>query len=262
MVYQDAAFRDSILIVAHPDDEVLWFSSILDVVGKIVICFLGAEHWPGLGEARTRSLAEHHYRDRIVELGMSQKKAHNKSRWPEPTETDYGLRLDRYPGFDEPYQEQAKRLITLLEPYVRDAANVYTHNPWGEYGHEDHVQVSRVTSILANKYDTAIWHGNYVSNKSISLMWRYANGFGRPYFTMPVDRQRSREIADTYYRNGAWTWMDDYVWFDSESFVKGPLESHRQSGTGALFPVNFLQHPILDVSNIKPILAEIISDAF
>jgi LmbE family N-acetylglucosaminyl deacetylase len=237
------SLKDSILIVAHPDDEVLWFSSILDSIDKIVICFTDAEHWPDLGAARKRSLAEHMYRDRIEELGLCQVKAHNKSSWPEPTETDYGLLLDRSPRFNEPYRAQAIRLVELLEPYVREAGNVYTHNPWGEYGHEDHVQVSRLTTMLAQKHKTTTWHSNYVSNKSSALMRRYVRGFGQPYYTMPVDTTRAREIADTYYRNGAWTWFDDYVWFDSESFVAGPLEHHSDACAGALFPVNYLRLP-------------------
>jgi len=235
--------KDSILVVAHPDDEVLWFSSILDRVGKIVICFTDAEHWPELGEARKRSLAEHACRDRIELLDICQVKSHNKSSWPEPTETDYGLRLDRFPDFDAPYQAQARRLEQALEPCLKGAANVFTHNPWGEYGHEDHVQVSRIVTSLAARYEKPIWYSNYVSNKSSSLMRRYMHGFGQTYYTMPVDTKRAREIADTYYRNGAWTWLPDYVWFDSEAFVSGPLESLAQPCTGALFPVNYLRVP-------------------
>jgi len=30
----------SILVVAHPDDEVLWFSSVLERVQETIICFL------------------------------------------------------------------------------------------------------------------------------------------------------------------------------------------------------------------------------
>jgi LmbE family N-acetylglucosaminyl deacetylase len=244
MISPNESLKGATLIVAHPDDEVLWFSSILDAVDKIVICFTDAEHWPGLGEARKRSLAEHPYRDRIVELGLSQVKTHNKSSWPEPVQTEYGLLLDKNPRFDEPYKTRATRLLELLESHVREAKNIYTHNPWGEYGHEDHVQVSHLAKTLANKHKTAIWHSNYVSNKSSALMRRYVRGFGMPYFTMRVDTVRAREIADTYFRNGAWTWFEEYVWFASEAYVAGPLEPSSQSATGAIFPVNYLRLPL------------------
>jgi len=237
------ALNNSVLVVAHPDDEVLWFGSILNTVDKIIICFTDSERWPELGKARRKSLDEHACKDRIVELDLCQVKSHNKSKWPEPEETDYGLRLDKYPGFDEPYQDQALHLAAALEPHIRDATNVFTHNPWGEYGHEDHVQVSKVATRLAGSNAASIWYNSYVSNKSSTLMRRYVQGFGKSYYTMPVDTEWARIIADTYYRNDAWTWMEDYVWFASECFVQGPLVSQPEPCTGALFPVNYLRVP-------------------
>ena len=32
-------FKNSVLVVAHPDDEILWFSSIIKDVDKIIIVF-------------------------------------------------------------------------------------------------------------------------------------------------------------------------------------------------------------------------------
>ena len=237
------AWEKSVLVVAHPDDEVLWFSSILDKVGKIVICFTDAEHWPELGEARRLSLEEHECKNRIISLGLRQVKSHNTSQWPEPEETGYGLRLNRRPEFDAPYQAQASRVATALAPHIEGADNVFTHNPWGEYGHEDHVQIHRVVTQLAQQSDAAVWYDSYVSNKSSLLMRSYLQGFGNPYYTMPVDADRARQIADTYHRNGAWTWMDDYVWFSSENFVQGPLVVQPQPCNGALFPVNYIRVP-------------------
>ncbi len=237
------ALEKSVLIVAHPDDEVLWFGSVLDRFEKIVICFTEAGHWPELGDARRRSLAEHACRDRIVELDVCQVKSHNKSKWPHPTETEYGLKLDRYPQFDAAYRHQAELVRTALEPHLKGTANIFTHNPWGEYGHEDHVQVCRIATVFAEKIGAAVWYNNYVSNKSSELMRQYVQGFGRPYYSMPVDIEKIRKIADTYFRNNAWTWMDDYAWFASECFVKGPLVNKKDRCTGALFPVNFLRLP-------------------
>ena len=237
------ALERSALVVAHPDDEVLWFGSILEQVDCIIICFVDADHWPELGRARRRSIEEHAYRDKIEVLGLPQVKSHNKSRWPEPVETPYGLRLDRYQGFDGPYEKQASRLEAALRPVINGFKNVYTHNPWGEYGHEDHVQLSRIATRIANENGTRIWYTNYVSNKSSALMRRYVQGFGQPYYTMPVNTLKARQIAETYFRNGAWTWMEDYVWFKSESFVEGPLLPQTQPCTGALFPVNYIRVP-------------------
>lgn len=60
-------------------------------------------------------------------------------------------------------------------------------------------------------------------------------GFGKPYFTMRVYTVRAREIADTCYRNGAWTWFEGYVWFASGAYLAGPLEPFSQSGSGGQY---------------------------
>lgn len=237
------ALEHSALVVAHPDDEVLWFGSILERVDRIIICYIEASHRPELNEARRKSIAEHQLRDRIDVLDLAQVKSHNKCSWPEPEETSYGVRLDRYRGFDEPYRKQAQRLEEALAPVIRGFRNVYTHNPWGEYGHEDHIQLSRIVTRLATSSGARVWYNSYVSNKSSLLMRRYVQGFGQPYYTLPVDTTKAREFADTYYRNGAWTWMEDYAWFNSESFVEGPLVAESQPCKGALFPLNFIRVP-------------------
>lgn len=238
-----SSLQNAVVVAAHPDDEILWFSSVLDEAARIVICFSDSGHAPQIGAARKRSLEEHAYADKITNLDLEQVKSHNQSRWPEPEETEYGLRLAKSPGFDDAYAEQGERLAEVLKPIIKNASNLFTHNPWGEYGHEDHVQVCRIASKLATKNDTAIWYSGYASNKSIRLMQRYTSGFDNDYFTMPVDTTTAREIAETYFRNDAWTFIDDYVWFDSECFVRGPLTAQVGQSTGRILPVNFIRVP-------------------
>ena len=66
------ALEESVLVVAHPDDEVLWFSSILDTVTSIVIVFMDTEQRPDRDDARRASLAEHEFRDKLVSLDLAQ----------------------------------------------------------------------------------------------------------------------------------------------------------------------------------------------
>lgn len=246
------ALEKSVLVVAHPDDEVLWFSSILGKFTSIIIVFVDTEQRPDRDDARRASLAEHEFRDNIVSLELSQVKSHNASGWPHPIETDYGLRLSRSPHLDGPYADQASRVEAALAPHIAGARNVFTHNPWGEYGHEDHVQLSKVATRLANDCGAAIWYSNYVSGKSSRLMRQYFHGFANDYFTMKVDGPRARQIADTYMRHGAWTFDDDFVWFPTECFVQGPLERHPTPGEGTLFPVNYIRVPFDPLSANAP----------
>ena len=48
-------FEKSILVVSHPDDENLWFSSILSKVDKFILCFLPVESEPVWNEVRRKT---------------------------------------------------------------------------------------------------------------------------------------------------------------------------------------------------------------
>ena len=49
----------SIIVVAHPDDEILWFSSLLDRVDCVVFCYVDSESEPKLSTERKKSLSEY-----------------------------------------------------------------------------------------------------------------------------------------------------------------------------------------------------------
>ena len=236
------ALDRSLLVVAHPDDEILWFSSIIDRFDEIVICYMDAGHSKELGAARRNSLRDHALRDRLTLLDLPQSKSHNISQWPDPEETEYGLKLAKDAELDRLHVDQGRRLHDAVKPFIANASNVFTHNPWGEYGHEDHVQVHRVVARLAGESATRLWYGNYVSNKSSGLMRRHMEGSRVPYYSMPVNREHASSIAAAYVKNGAWTWIDDYRWPARECFVQGHNpQSH--AGVSAPFPVNYIRLP-------------------
>ena len=57
MALPEQVLVDSILVVAHPDDEVLWFSSILDDVNRIIIVFVDTDQNPERDGARRAAMA-------------------------------------------------------------------------------------------------------------------------------------------------------------------------------------------------------------
>ena len=242
MELPDTAFDSSVLIVAHPDDEILWFSSIIDRVDSIVICYMDAGHSAELGEARRNALAGHACAARMTLLDLPQSKSHNMSLWPDPEEAGYGLKLSRNEELDKLHVAQAQRLRDAIAPIVASARNVYTHNPWGEYGHEDHVQVNRIVSQLAESNGASVWFGNYVSNKSSKLMRRCLQDFSGQYYRMPVRPDHARQVAKTYMANDAWTWIDDYRWPASECFLEYRPEPARNA-PGAALPINYIRVP-------------------
>ena len=234
-------FTDSVLVVAHPDDEILWFGSVVERVDRIVICFL---HDPGnekLADARRRVLEEHPLRDRIECLGLAETGTFGRADWIYPVETGAGLEVS---GEQAEYAQRARELESALRPHVERAKNIFTHNPWGEYGHEEHVMVHRVVSRLADSAgDKTTWFSNYASSWSMRLMLCHLTTEDTPVFSADVDIAAMQAAADVYRRHDAWTWFDDYRWFAREYFVRGPLQSQAQPGFGWLFPVNLIHLP-------------------
>jgi hypothetical protein len=126
---------DACLVVAHPDDEILWFSSIVSRVRSILVCFgdvPGNEAW-SLGRAaaaREYPLAQAEF------LGITESLAFAGADWQYPVETRYGLEVApsvrTLPGFDAVrYRRNFERLVKEFEHRLTGAKTVLTHNPRG-----------------------------------------------------------------------------------------------------------------------------------
>jgi len=210
------------LVVAHPDDEVLWASSILARVPLVCICFGDVADKPALSEGRRRALARFPLAS-VEGLDVPESGAFGLAAWPEPEETPLGLALQgrrdaRVAAAARAYAANHARLTELLRPRLRGFAAVVTHNPWGEYGHEEHVQVFRVVEALGRELGFAVWVSGYVSEKSAGLARRRAGGLGASTDALPTDPALGRELQALYTAEDCWTWFDDYAWPEGESF--------------------------------------------
>lgn len=241
------ALQNSMLIVAHPDDEILWFGSIAPHVDKIVICFSHDPAHPELSEARARTLERHPWAERIVSLGLDETGAFGHAAWPRPAATEFGLEIIGSGRVSAGYQSTARQLRQALSPLIAAVDNVFTHNPWGEYGHEEHVMVHRVAATLAEETGKATWFDNYASSWSSVLMYQYFDRTSKTMFSADVNVNNMMSIADIYREEAAWTWFDDYAWFGTEHFVRGPLDRRSAPDFGWMFPVNYVGLPDRDL---------------
>lgn len=110
-----------VLIVAHPDDEILWFAA--EEFDRIVICFGGRPDKPEQGERRRLAISKHPLRDRITFLDM--------------------LESGFTPNGDAVSQARHAENYTRLCAFLADlqADEVTTHNALGEYRHWDHILI-------------------------------------------------------------------------------------------------------------------------
>jgi hypothetical protein len=257
--------RNSMIIGAHFDDELLWFNSILRDVDSVVIVFRDFWARRGLGAARTAALAEYP-RGNVSCLDIDEAGAYGCADWSAPVLTEHGLALGleaKRRGFNRlvrksmsvipvrdsvsvapesvarSYEANYHAIYAALKTRLTPDMNVFTHNPWGEYGHEEHVQVFRAVQRLREEIGFTLWMSNYCSNRAMPLAMRYAYAGKCDYVRLPTDKLFADKVADVYKKHDCWTWSDDWAWFDDECFTQAPRADSDVEPNRRLLPLNF-----------------------
>lgn len=233
-------FQKSLIIAAHPDDEILWFSSILDKVDGVVLCFLTSAHHPDWGIKRERSLKEHP-RKNIYCLGLKESGTFLGVDWDNPIINEFGLEITNRSLSDKDYKKNYYKLKQQFGKLLKGYHNIFTHNPWGEYGHPEHVQICQVIKELKKEMKFNLWFSNYCSNKASKLMAYYLYRFNLEYVTFKTNKALFNDIKDIYKRFDCWTWYDNSEWFDEESFVKDEMLEEKDIKPGQIIPLNFIK---------------------
>jgi len=241
----------SIIVAAHPDDENLWFSSILSKVDSIILCFLPVASKPAWTEGRRKSLADYPL-ENIACLELDESEAFRGVDWNHPVKTEYGLQITENELSDTVYRNNFYLLVTRLRETLRGYRNVFTHNPWGEYGHVEHVQIYRAVKILQSELQFRLWYTGYVSNKSAFLMASEYSTMGPNLGMMQIDKVLAESIAGLYKRNGCWTWYDDYEWCDHETFILDIDNAEQKGRKGSVLSLNMIDVGVRPVMKNKP----------
>lgn len=232
-------FQKSLIVASHPDDEILWFSSILDKVDAIKLCFLGDTVDPARQVTRQRSLSEYPLKN-VSCLGIEGSAVFFGVDWQALVATEYGIEIPNKKVPDKQYRENYHILKELLRDELADYRNVFTHNPWGEYGHPEHIQVYRVIKALQSDMKFTLWFTNYCSNLSCKLMVDFFDQFHNPeYLSFETNANLTNDIKMLYTRNNCWTWYDDWECFEVEAFIRDDSASGSNDSSKNV-PVNFM----------------------
>jgi LmbE family N-acetylglucosaminyl deacetylase len=207
--------------VAHPDDEILWFSSIIAQVSRVIVCYIGQEGRPKIAAGREAALHSHPVTS-ILSLGIEEANVYGLARWPQAIPTAEGLELScgRTHPINMRYRANHARLVDQLTKRLAGFDAVFTHNPWGEYGHEEHVQVYRAVKQAQVGSGFALWCSSYTGSRTHDLMARCMDGMHVETLTLETDIALARAAEQRYKEQGVWTWFDDYVWPVRESFLR------------------------------------------
>jgi len=166
-----------ILIVAHPDDEVIFFTPAF--FDKIIFCFNHRTDKPEIGISRKLALKEHP--DNIKNLAFDE---------PEKNEDQV---LDTFTIIRE-------ALRTTLWNEVKEADEIYTHNEAGEYGHEHHILVHDVVKYICNIQKKEL----YCPHIPITIGEQFDG------FRIENDMGHCKRIINLYKNFNCWTWYNDF----------------------------------------------------
>lgn len=92
MLKPTGLLENSLIVAAHPDDELLWFNAILDRVDEIIVVFRPFWAKPELAGRRAAALAAFP-RSGVTCLDVPESGAAGCADWLDPTETAEGLEL-------------------------------------------------------------------------------------------------------------------------------------------------------------------------
>ncbi len=239
---------ETILIVAHPDDEVLFANSVLEDINRIIFCYGPIPGENELSNCRLKALKNYPLnRIKIENLNVKQSKdSFLPINWLD-TSTKGKEKINGRGRKN--YQQISNEILQKLLSTLPHKSIVITHNPWGEYGHVDHIQLFNVIRNLQSILDLKIFVTGYVS--SISRF--YAKTVFNSLIPKPYLKKTNTSIyellKDHYQKYGCWTWFDDYKLPEYESFylINKSLILISNTNKGPTLPLNFIDmgNPLL-----------------
>jgi hypothetical protein len=230
--------KKNIIVVAHPDDEVLFFSSKIKSASKIIICFSTSDDKVvSLGRKRIQNKFP---LKNIVYLNFDEANVFNSANWINPKICTQGVFVGKN---KKKYIDNYYKIKSKLSQILSVDDIIYTHNPWGEYGHEEHIQVFNCIRYFQKKLNLKIFVSGYVSNKSYNLMKKFENTLTNPVLDENQNIKFANKLKKIYITNYCWTFDDNYIWPKTElffEFKKNYVMDNRKKNYSSTTLLNYL----------------------
>ena len=226
------------IVVAHPDDEILFASSIIDKASQIFICFSdipGDDEISSIQTEGRRNIREKYPLKNVTFLNLSQ--ASNKdalnNNWDKVIENEYGVTGGR--NFRE-YKQNFQKLFKILSIELAKFKKIYTHNPWGEYGHVEHIQIHRCVAKIRDILGFEMFVFGYFSKDTITMASDKLKTLGPLFLKNKNNFKLFHKIKKLYIKEQCWTWSLFYTppnfeffyeFKDKNNFIKTPDKKRR-----------------------------------
>lgn len=231
--------EEAAIVVAHPDDELLWFGSILPMVSKVIICFTISPAHQEISKGRL-ALAERMKSEGTIFLGINEADVFDSADWNAAELSPYGLNLLTEEKHRS-YKDNFHAITDALRPLLAGKKYLFTHNPWGEYGHEEHVQVFRAVQLLQAEMGFSLYFSSYLSARSLPMFLKQRMLISLPELRFSVDPEFVRTKMNLYIEYGCWTWKAGYEWPVEEAFLKFAGDFERREPCCDTVPLIFIR---------------------
>lgn len=221
------------IVVAHPDDEILFFNSVISSDNTIIICY-GPSSTKAVSDGREKLKSGYPFR-KVVFLDIPEANVYDGVSFAKRKVTSEGVSVTKN---SDKYNKNYDQVLERLSSQLSSGDTVFTHNPWGEYGHPEHVQVFNAIYSLMDELKLTIFVNGYVSDKTSDFMFRRLNLISSESFLRNPDDELGQKVKRHYIDNNCWTWNSNYHWPATEIFYRlhrnGEVTNHLYLNSASL----------------------------
>jgi hypothetical protein len=203
------------IIVAHPDDEILFFNSIIPSAKEIILCY-GPTSSEEVSAGREKLKSTYPF-ENVRFLDVPESDVYDKASFKNRKMLREGISVRKN---SLAYAARFDTLVAKLRLELALGDVIFTHNPWGEYGHPEHVQVFRAVHSLKAEFNLKIFVDGYVSDKTYGFMSKHYSLLSPQSFLGYPNNDLGQKVMEVYLRSDCWTWRKDYRWPSTEVFYK------------------------------------------
>lgn len=221
-------FKNSILIVSHPDDECLFASSLLNKIATLVICFNNIPNEKKISNGRKKALKNYPLKNiKVINLNIDQSiESFRPINWSKIIDKESGIKG----GYkDISYDTNYKKLLFKLRNIIKKNSILFTHNPWGEYGHAEHCQVFKACFMISKETSSNLYVTGYVSQLSKSYAIAKSHLLSSRLYELKTNSKVYNLLREHYIKYCCWTWSNSYILPRLECFYKVNLSYDSKS---------------------------------
>ena len=239
------SFENSILILSHPDDEVIFATSLLDKISTLIICFNDIPKNLKISIGRKRALNNYPIEDlKVFNLDSSQSfESFLPLNWLNIKDKKTGLKG----GYQKRiYDNNYYKILDKLSKLIPKKSQIITHNPWGEYGHSEHCQVFKACFQISLEKKSNLFVTGYISNLSKNYALRKLYLLFPEIYQFKTSQIYFSLLKKHYLKYGCWTWYHNYELPKYEFFYKidstSDTNSQYTENNKIDFSLNYIHH--------------------